>query len=364
MNFRLNLTLEYEILFGSEYLINPNNIQAIDISIYSKHILVIDSNLNTAKLSSLINYLQSISQVVIIDFIATEDNKNYDYCTSIMDNLFTHEVDRSALIWAIGGGILGDTVGYIASIYKRGLDYVQIPTTLLSQVDSSIGGKVAINNQYGKNLIGAFYTPRLVIIDQTWLEDLAPIEYNNGIFEIVKIFLTLDYDKYTRLIQAYPDQAQINQYIPEAISLKLDVVTQDFWDKLGLRNILNFGHTFAHSLESVSNYTIKHGYAVGYGIVFESYLSYNLGLLSHSEYVQIKNDMSLLGLDYVIFNQYNIIQLAEAMHNDKKNENDLISFICINSIGKYAISAQKNKHLISPEQLIKLYNNFIESLST
>lgn len=219
---------------------------------------------------------------------AGEKSKSLDIVTKVYDRLIEMQADRRTVIVAVGGGVVGDAAGFIAATYTRGLPFVQIPTTLLSAVDSSVGGKTGVNHPLAKNMIGAFYQPIGVLIDTTALQTLPDREYRAGLAEVVKYGVILDAEFFSYLEH---NVAAINARQPEAVRhivakscrLKADVVERDEYEATGLRAVLNYGHTFGHAFEALCGYgQLLHGEAVAIGMVYASRLAERRGLIDKS----------------------------------------------------------------------------------
>ena len=202
---------------------------------------------------------------------------------TVCRNLTQKNADRKSLIIAVGGGVVGDVAGYVAASYLRGVALVHIPTTLVAQVDSSIGGKTGVNLPEGKNLVGAFYPPRLVIIDPLLLRTLPQRQYRSGLAEIIKYGIIADENLFTYLEKNMPrvlqrDKAALNYLIPRCAQIKATIVSRDEHES-NLREILNFGHTFGHALESITHYRrYQHGEAVAHGMIAAALLAHELSL--------------------------------------------------------------------------------------
>ncbi len=222
-----------------------------------------------------------------------EQYKNMDEAMKVIDVAVAARLERGDVIAALGGGVVGDLAGFVASVYHRGVDYVQIPTTLLSQVDSSIGGKVAVNHPGGKNLIGAFHQPRLVIIDPRTLDTLEEREYRAGLGEVVKYGIIYDRQFFQWLEQQVSainarEVEAVTEMINRSCLIKKAIVEQDEKEQ-GLRAILNLGHTFGHAVEQLTDYKVyRHGEAVAMGIVAACHMAREYGLLSGEETDRIK----------------------------------------------------------------------------
>ena len=275
---------------------------------------------------------------------AGEKNKNLPQVNKILDFLTKNNFDRNDTIVALGGGVVGDIVGFAASIFKRGIGFVQVPTTLLAQVDSSVGGKTGVNNNYGKNLIGTFYHPQFVLIDIAVLHSLPKREMISGFAEILKYSLIMN-KKFFFWLCKYGHEI-IDRLKPETILKAIEisckskalVVGKDEKEK-GLRAMLNFGHTVGHALESHLKYSSKlnHGEAVIIGMMAASKVSVTQGFLKEAELHKIIHLYSKLNLKhslkkYLRSNQ--IHNFADIMKKDKKNNSDTINLILLKQIGK------------------------------
>ena len=281
-----------------------------------------------------------------------EGSKSIDTILSIYDNLIENNMDRNTIILSFGGGVVGDIAGFIASTYKRGLKYIQIPTTLLAQVDSSVGGKVGIDYGGYKNIIGSFYFPEIVLIDISFLNTLGHREITCGLGEILKYGLIHDYSmfEFTRLNLNYIYEKDLKVILPiikRSINIKQEIVSKDKYD-LGLRKILNFGHTIGHSIEAYYRFTeFNHGESVMLGIIYESYIGKELGLIDEEYFDEIFTTLNKL-VTPIRFSNKEINSLINIMKNDKKNANGNIGFIL--PIGKGKVNLYNN---IEEELIIK-----------
>lgn len=262
-----------------------------------------------------------------------EAYKNQATIDFILENLFNHKFNRNDTLIAFGGGVIGDMTGFAASIYQRGIDFIQIPTTLLSQVDASVGGKTGINNQYGKNLIGAFYQPKAVYIETDVLKTLPSREFGAGVAEIVKMAVTFDQGFFAWLEDADLHQKEdLQKAIEKSVQTKAYVVSQDEKEK-GLRAVLNYGHTFGHVIENETHYTTYlHGEAVAIGICMANDLSVKLGLLTEEEAERIKTLLSRYDLP-TSYEVKNAETFYDHFFLDKKASDTKIKFILANGIG-------------------------------
>lgn len=244
---------------------------------------------------------------------------------------------RSDLVIAIGGGATTDIAGYLAASWLRGIDWIAIPTTLAGMVDAAIGGKTAINSEYGKNLIGAFHSPVLVIVDFKWLETLSDRDYSAGLAEVVKAgFIAdaaiLDLLRGKDLTNIRQDSVVVKDLITRAISVKADVVSGDFKESFA-REVLNYGHTLGHAIELESNFSLRHGECVAIGMAFMAQLQFDLGLISKElaqDHVDILRNIGLP----VTYSRSAWPKLLANMWLDKKTRGKSLRFVTIRSIGK------------------------------
>ena len=276
------------------------------------------------------------------DFIVLPDGestKSLKYLADIHDRLIDNGMERSDYIIAFGGGVVGDLAGFAAATYLRGINFIQVPTTLLADVDSSVGGKTGIDHPKGKNLIGSFYQPRAVLIDVDILKTLDKRELTNGFAEVIKYGASLDADFFSYLESNYKkilayDEESLIRIIEKSCSIKADIVNQDEKES-GLRSVLNFGHSLGHAIETLYNYeNIKHGEAIAIGMVFAAKLSKYLGLCGEEDVARIKNLIINSGLPSDI-PDFTPEQYVNAMKLDKKVADKQIKFVLIKGIGVY-----------------------------
>jgi len=283
---------------------------------------------------------KNISVVKIPD---GEQYKTLKTIEDILEHCFENKLNRSSLLIAFGGGVIGDMTGFAASIYQRGIDFIQVPTTLLSQVDASVGGKTGINNKYGKNLVGAFHQPKHVYIDPHFLTTLPKREYGAGIAEIIKMAVCFDKEFFSWIEEHdLNDTKNIKTAIAKSVQTKAWVVSQDEKEK-GLRAALNYGHTFGHVIENETNYkTYLHGEAVGIGMCMANALSKKLGLMSEDEANRIQAQLD----KYDIPTTYSIKDVEDFYEHfflDKKSLDNKIKFILAVGIGDCKITDETKK---------------------
>ncbi len=265
--------------------------------------------------------------VEVITLPDGEQYKNWESIEKILNALFEERFNRSSLLVAFGGGVIGDMTGFAASIFQRGIDFIQVPTTLLAQVDASVGGKTGINNAYGKNLIGAFHQPRAVYADPHFLTTLPEREFAAGVAEIVKMAVTFDESFFEWLETADLSETEtLAEAVARSVRTKASVVAQDEKEH-GLRAALNYGHTFGHVIENETDYTTYlHGETVAIGMVMANALAVRLGLMTEEEAQRVRALLERYGLP----TSYRIAD-AEAFYRtfflDKKSGDDSVTFI-------------------------------------
>jgi 3-dehydroquinate synthase len=269
-----------------------------------------------------------------------EIHKNMKEAMRVLDKAISFRLERDSLIVALGGGVVGDLAGFVAAVYMRGISLLQIPTTLLAQVDSSVGGKVAVNHPGGKNLIGSFHQPRMVLIDTHTLFTLDSAEYRAGLAEVVKYgviydrgffaFMENNAEEINRL-----DHECLQELIFRACTIKADIVSQDE-KETGIRVILNLGHTFGHSLEKLSGYSLRHGEGVAIGTIAACYLSRRMGFMDNDtlqKVLKLYVDLNLIPL----FPDIEENKVYEGMLNDKKVWKGELRMVIPVGIGDYEV---------------------------
>lgn len=279
-----------------------------------------------------------------------EEYKTMEQAQRLIDLAVDHHFDRNSLILTLGGGVVGDLGGFVAAIYQRGINFVQIPTTLLAQVDSSVGGKVAVNHPRAKNMIGAFHQPRLVLIDTAVLSSLPEREYRSGLAEVVKYGIIADPEFFTYLWKKTElinnrDEVTLQYAIHRSCSIKAGIVENDERED-GLRAILNLGHTFGHAIETLSGYgTYRHGEAVTIGMNLATRLAHRLNLLGSSEMEAILDLLQTLGLNLPLPDlppKY----LVDLMYQDKKVRDGRLRLVLPTGIGQVTIKDDVNRTLL------------------
>jgi len=271
---------------------------------------------------------------------AGETAKSLKTVQACYDQLASHRLERKSFIVGLGGGVVGDLAGFVAATYLRGISFIQIPTTLLAQVDSSVGGKVGVNLKAGKNLVGAFYQPRLVLCDLDTLKTLPEREYRSGLAEVIKYGIICDAELFAELEGVLPqllqrDAETLARIVARCCEIKAEVVRQDETET-GLRAILNFGHTIGHGLEAISHYgKYLHGEAISLGQVAAATLSSKLTGLAHQDAQRITNLFQQAGLPtHIKFSKTQRAKLIAAMQLDKKVVGGEIKFVLARKIGQ------------------------------
>lgn len=339
----------YPITIGTSLLANPD---AVGRHIAGRRVAVVTNTVVAPLyLERLTSSLQAAGkQVTPIILPDGEEEKTWENLMRIFDVLLAEKCDRKTTLVALGGGVIGDMTGFAAATYMRGVPFVQIPTTLLAQVDSSVGGKTGINHPLGKNMIGAFYQPQAVIADTLTLDTLAPRELSAGLAEVIKHGAIID-AAFFDWIEANigkllaRDAQAIAHAIQRSCEIKADVVRQDEREG-GLRAILNFGHTFAHAIEAGLGYgKWLHGEAVGCGMVMAAELSLRLGYIDAAAKARIAALVRAAGLP-TSAPDLGIARWIELMQVDKKNEAGQIKFILLKPLGTAVITTAPQDILI------------------
>src|SRR5215510_10869097 len=260
----------------------------------------------------------------------------------LLDRMVDMKLTRQSTVIAVGGGVAGDVAGFVASIYMRGIRVVQVPTTLLAQVDSSIGGKTGVNHRVAKNLIGTFYQPRLVVSDPMVLQKLPEREFSSGLYEALKygviqdaeLFSDFEHNSATFLRR---DPAAIERLVARCAAIKADVVMKDE-KETDLRRILNFGHTVGHGLEAAARYQrIKYGEAVGYGMIAAARIAYSMQKLAHNDLERIESAVGRVGRLPALTGMHSV-DVLKALQHDKKARDGAIHFVIPRAIGRVEIT--------------------------
>ena len=360
-----NQNKSYSILIGKNILsILPKKLKSLCPKT-KKIALIFDKHVPLKFRKIISNKLRKYN-LTVLNFEASEKTKSIKLVDFFLNKLLSKNFNRSDLVIGIGGGITGDLIGFTASIFKRGINFVNIPTTLLAQVDAAVGGKTGVNSRYGKNLIGSFSQPKLVLSDISFLKSLKKKEMICGYAEILKHALIKDkfffrwLKSNTKFIFSHEPNKLIYA-IKKSCLIKLTFVRKDVHEK-NFRMILNFGHTFAHAIEVKNNYSknITHGEAVLAGMILATKLSVNKGVCNKKTLRDIQEIYKTNNLNYT-FKKYmkarEINSLIPFLKNDKKNNDEKINFILLDKIGK---TTMPNKYKMSINELKKSINRFTQ----
>ena len=360
-----NINANYSIFIGNNILSKlPVKIRLISPNA-QKIALVVDKNVPKRFKNKIKKSLKKY-KVYIFEYRVNEKFKSFKQVNNLVEKCLSRNFNRNDVLICLGGGILGDFSGFAASIIKRGINFINLPSTLLAQVDSSIGGKTGVNSITGKNLIGSFYQPKLVLADVSLLKSLTRREIICGYAEILKHSIILKSNffnwvkNYSSQIIANKNLKLIQNAIVKSCKVKLFYVNKDTNEK-NLRMILNFGHTFAHAIEVQNKYSkrVNHGEAVIMGMMMATKLSYQKKLcsiqtLNEIEEIFMKNNLKYKIKSYYKKFEYN--KLIKHMVNDKKNNDSKINFILLKRIGK---TTQPNKYKMSTKELKKIFHKII-----
>ena len=331
----------YEILIGQDFLSRSSKLMG-EVLKPSRIVVVTHPSIRSLYGDRLVSsFVQDKYSTDIIEVPEGERSKSLQQAEKIYDRLMEIKSDRKTLLVALGGGVIGDLTGFIAATYQRGIPFMQVPTTLLSQVDSSVGGKTAVNHPRGKNMIGAFYQPRLVLIDIETLKTLPDNEFRAGLAEIVKHGVISDPELF-QYLEDHVDQIQkkdpgcLEHIIIKSCAIKAKVVERDERES-HYRMILNFGHTFGHAVESLTGYTtFIHGEAVAMGMVKAVDLSVLTGRCSDEVAKRIANLLDRFGLP-TRFPDLDPKAVVESMQRDKKTSYQQLRFVLVKEIGSVEI---------------------------
>lgn len=280
----------------------------------------------------------------VIEVPAGEASKNADLVYALQTELLSQEVHRDSVIVAFGGGVIGDLAGFVAATILRGIAFVQVPTTLLAQVDSSVGGKVGIDHPVGKNLVGAFHQPRAVLIDVSFLKTLPEREFRSGLSEAVKIAAALDTDFFRFLARnarrvRRTNAALLKTIVMRSVGLKAAVVMNDEYEH-GIRKALNLGHTIGHALEAASGYRLLHGEAVSIGMAAESGIAVDLGLMREKDRETMLRALRALKLKVDLPKVIHREDFFRALRADKKTVGGKVRFVLPSGIGRCALGVE------------------------
>jgi 3-dehydroquinate synthase len=318
--------------------------------VYSKIFVLVDENTNEQCLPYFLSNLPTEIEIEIIEIEAGEENKNMYTCIDLWHTLIDLEADRKSILLNLGGGVITDIGGFVASTFKRGIDFINIPTTLLAMVDASVGGKTGVDLGNLKNQIGVINEPKSVVILTKFLETLPSNQMRSGLAEMLKhglIYDKLYWDKLKNLNNLNTDDLDV--LIKQSIEIKNKIVSQDLKEN-GIRKALNFGHTLGHAiesyfLESEDKKQLLHGEAIAVGMILESHISYQSNLISKDDFSEIKYIITDI-FEKIIFNESDIQNIMNLLIFDKKNEFGNVQFTLLNKIGESKINQIVDESLI------------------
>lgn len=343
-------------ILSNNYYVNFNKDAYRKLNVYisgynpSAIFILVDENTNTHCLPILLEELETEAEIEIIEIKAGEENKNLDTCSGVWHALTELGADRKSLMINLGGGVITDLGGFAASAFKRGIAFVNVPTTLLSMVDASVGGKTGVDLGVLKNQIGLFSDPEMVLIDPRYLETISDRELRSGLAEILKYGITYDFKLWNKINELENiNIGSITQLIHRSIEIKNEVVTKDPKEK-GLRKILNFGHTLGHAiesyfLESEDKENLTHGEAIAIGMVTEAFISQKLLNFSAEHVKSIKQ--TVLGIyEKVAIETADFEEIIGLLIHDKKNVGGQVNFVLLTDFEKFKLDCKVEKELL------------------
>jgi 3-dehydroquinate synthase len=338
----------YTIYFNETSFLYLENL--LQPNVYSKIFVLVDENTNELCLPYFLSNLPTEIEIEIIEIEAGEENKNMYTCIDLWHTLIDLEADRKSILLNLGGGVITDIGGFVASTFKRGIDFINIPTTLLAMVDASVGGKNGVDLGNLKNQIGVINEPKSVIILSKFLETLPSNQMRSGLAEMLKHGLIYDkvyWDNLKNLHDLHTDDLDI--LIKQSIEIKNKIVSQDLKEN-GIRKALNFGHTLGHAiesycLESEDKKQVLHGEAIAIGMILESHISYQSNLISKEDFAEIKYIITDV-FEKIQFNEFDIQNIMNLLVFDKKNEFGNVQFTLLNKIGESKINQIVDESLI------------------
>jgi 3-dehydroquinate synthase len=349
-NVRVDLVQNgYEIRIGAD-LLSKTGVWLHEAGCSGKVVVITDTTVGELYTRALHHALTDAGfSVSVLEVPAGEEQKTLDSAGNLYQRLVEVYAERTTPVLALGGGVVGDLAGFVAATYMRGVPLVQLPTTLLAQVDSSIGGKTAVDHGRLKNVIGAFYQPKMVVADVGTLQTLPEAELSNGMAEVIKHAAILDGDLFGYL-EENMDRARaldtnvLEEIVYRNVAIKASVVAQDERES-GLRAILNFGHTIGHAVEAVSGFGLKHGEAVAVGMAVEAEISRRRGGLDAESVSRLKSVITRAGLPAAV-PDIDIARVIDAMRHDKKVADGKIRFVLLNAIGDAYIADDVDPALV------------------
>ena len=317
---------------------------------YSKIFVLTDTNTNEFCTSVFLSDLTTKTEIEVIEIESGEENKNINTCVELWNVLIELGADRKSLIIGLGGGMITDISGFVASVFKRGIDFVNVPTSLLGMVDASLGGKNGVDLGSLKNQIGTITNAQMVLIDFHFLDTLPNEEIRSGYAEMLKHGLIQDKSYWKKLADFQNiDLTELDQLIIRSVEIKTKITSEDLTEN-GIRKALNYGHTLGHAIESYcltnpEKPNLLHGEAIAIGMILESFLSFKKGLISAEDYLEIKTVLKDI-YPFVEFDKNDIEEIIKLLSFDKKNEYGKILFVLLDQIGNIKIDQQIENELI------------------
>lgn len=340
----------YEIRMEEDYRALEQGLKAAGCQPSQKVCVITDTNLFQYHFTELEKHLtQYFSEVISFTFPAGEENKNLDTVSRAYQVLIENHFDRHDLLIAFGGGVVGDLTGFTAATYLRGIDFIQIPTSLLSQVDSSIGGKTGVDFLKYKNMVGAFYQPKLVYMNLSLLKTLPKDQYVSGIGEILKHGLIKDKEYFTWMQKSYDsimklDMPMVEEMVYRSCLIKRGVVERDPKEQ-GERALLNFGHTIGHAVEKLADFSLYHGQCVGIGMAAACYISQEMGHITKEEYENVLSTLKHYDIP-IKAEKLKEEEILSVTKSDKKMIAGKIKFVLLSSVGKAYINSELSEEQI------------------
>ena len=339
----MKIAVDFSLAQSHNYAVHIDALERLSFS--GKVAIVTNPKVAGLHLKTLLGHIEA-KELYIITVPDGETHKTLANVEYIIENLLNHRFDRNATLIAFGGGVVGDMVGFAAAIFQRGIKFIQIPTTLLSQVDASVGGKTGVNNRFGKNLVGAFHQPSAVYCESAFLATLPSREFGAGVAEIIKMAVTFDAEFFAFLEKNnLHETSHLQNAVARSIAIKANVVAQDEREA-GVRAVLNYGHTFGHVIENETGYgRFLHGEAVAIGMRMANALARKLGYIGDEEEERIGTLLRSYGLHFS-YPVANSEAFYQAFFLDKKSLDATIAFILPKGIGSYAIVKDAPKETV------------------
>ncbi len=358
---RITLSLDhdrYDVVVGEGILARLPEFLEESGAFRKRAALVTDSNVGPLYANAITGPLREAGyEIVEIVIPAGEASKSMEVVTDVCRQMLRAGLDRKSFLIALGGGVVGDLAGFAAAIFQRGIPFVQIPTTVVAQVDSSVGGKTGVNTPEGKNLLGAFHQPRLVVADVATLQSLPDREYNEGFAEIIKHAAIRDAGLLSRVEELGTRREKLVPLIARNVAIKAAVVEEDEKETTGVRALLNFGHTLGHGIENAGGYgRFLHGEAISLGLVAAARLSVCYGGLSEKENDRLIASLRAFDLPTHLDGELSRHDILEAMSRDKKFEEGQVRFVLLHRLGEAFVSDEVPLRAIE-DALLTLYGH-------